>query len=289
MNLELILKDIDDPYVRENFKRISNIFNTDNLLKGEFKFFEKEIIAANTTILVSHGLNFVPQDIIILSIDGDFNFYFKYQEFDRTNISIYVSGPVKLRFFAGVYKDPNYGRMLSDFTLIPPNASNGIGTTWFTGSGVPAPGLGVVGDFYLNLTNKDIYLKTGLLTWTLEGTMEQPTPASDVSIDTLAATNSAVGSQLQDFINRLFEESESQAPTYNVNGTINHIEIFTSPTQITANRTSRVDLTYDVDLQPLTEAWKFYSLSNGTTILKTVTITYTWTAGVLTNQTQVTA
>lgn len=38
------------------------------------------------------------------------------------------------------------------------------GSTWFLGSGVPAGGLGVVGDLYLR-SNGDYYLKTGVSTW----------------------------------------------------------------------------------------------------------------------------
>lgn len=289
--IDLILKDIDDEYVRENFTRVQRLFNNENILNGNFKFFEVELTGANTILQVPHGLTFIPSDIIFLSVEGDYNFYFVYSEFDKTNIHIFISGPCKLRFFAGAYKDPSYGRMVSDLTLVPPNAASGIGTTWFTGSGAPLAGLGSIGDFYLDTDpgSKKVYYKTGAVTWTLQGNILEIHPASDISLDTSPSRNAAIGDDVQEFVDRLFEESESQAPTYNVDGTINFIQIYTSPVQINANRTSRVDFTYDVDLQPTTETWSFYSLADGTTVIKTVTITYTWAAGVLTNQTQVTA
>lgn len=39
------------------------------------------------------------------------------------------------------------------------------GTIWLTGSGVPAGGLGAIGNYYLNSINGDVYVKTGASTW----------------------------------------------------------------------------------------------------------------------------
>lgn len=285
---DLIFKDVQDPYARENFFRLQRFFSLVDLLSGDFKFFEVEINEANTIFLLPHGLTFVPADIIFVSVDGDFNFYFRYQEFDKTNIAIFVSGPCKLRFFAGAYRDPSYGRKVSDLTLIPPNAATGAATTWFTGVVLPVNTVGDIGDFYLNTATGDIYLKTGALTWTLSGTITANHAASSVTLDDSASANTIVGDDVQEYVDRFNEPSCAEAPSYNVNGTINYIEYFSSAVEITANRIFRVDLTYDADLQPLTEAWKAYSKADGTTVLKTVTRTYTWTAGQLTNKTQVT-
>ncbi len=43
----------------------------------------------------------------------------------------------------------------------------GDGVRWLQASGTPGAGLGLVGDFYLNTTNGDVYEKTGASTWTL--------------------------------------------------------------------------------------------------------------------------
>jgi hypothetical protein len=48
-----------------------------------------------------------------------------------------------------------------------PVAGGGGNTTLF-GAGVPAPGLGAVGDTYFDTTAKNIYKKTAPLVWTLE-------------------------------------------------------------------------------------------------------------------------
>lgn len=53
------------------------------------------------------------------------------------------------------------------------NGSDGTdGSKWYTGSGVPDTGTGVVGDFYLRSSNGDYYEKTGPSTWTLQGNLK---------------------------------------------------------------------------------------------------------------------
>jgi hypothetical protein len=48
-------------------------------------------------------------------------------------------------------------------------------------------------------------------------------------------------------------------------------------------------MTYDSEQQPTQELLTIYSKTDGTSVLKTVTVTYTWSSNVLTNKTQVTA
>lgn len=83
------------------------------------------------------------------------------------------------------------------------------------------------------------------------------------------------------------EPDSTCAVTYGGNGAISVVEYFNSPTQITANRIARVDLGYTVAVDPLTETWKYYS-SDGTTILRTITITYTYTGTLITSAAMVT-
>jgi hypothetical protein len=56
------------------------------------------------------------------------------------------------------------------------NGTNGAdGSTWYTGSGAPASGLGVVNDLYFdNSGNGNWYKKTGASTWTLQGSVLGP-------------------------------------------------------------------------------------------------------------------
>lgn len=70
------------------------------------------------------------------------------------------------------------------------------------------------------------------------------------------------------------EPDSSVAVTYLVNGEIDYVEYFNSPTQIQANRIARTEFAYS-GVDPQTEIWKLYD-SDGSTILRTITVTYTY-------------
>ena len=57
---------------------------------------------------------------------------------------------------------------------------------------------------------------------------------------------------------------------------ISYVEFYKGAVQTTPNRIARIDLTYSGDFVQ-SESLKIYSLSDGTTVLKTVTTTYTYT------------
>jgi hypothetical protein len=48
------------------------------------------------------------------------------------------------------------------------------GNRWYSGAGAPAGSLGLIGDWYLNETNGDVYEKTGVSTWTLRDNFQGP-------------------------------------------------------------------------------------------------------------------
>jgi Collagen triple helix repeat (20 copies) len=48
------------------------------------------------------------------------------------------------------------------------------GEKWFSGTGVPAGGTGIIGDWYLNDANGDVYEKTGASAWTLRDNLTGP-------------------------------------------------------------------------------------------------------------------
>ena len=56
-----------------------------------------------------------------------------------------------------------------------PGTPGVVGSKWYSGTGAPAGGTGVVGDWYLNDTNGDVYEKTGASTWTLRDNLTGPT------------------------------------------------------------------------------------------------------------------
>lgn len=75
---------------------------------------------------------------------------------------------------------------------------------------------------------------------------------------------------------------------YTVAGEVNFVEVYEGATQTTINRRLRVDMTYDGNLNPTIEAWKFYDPADGTSILRTITITHTWSGVDLIKSTEVT-
>lgn len=103
MKLDLILKDIKDLIVRENFFRIKRQLEDQTILAGFWKFYEIDLPNAGTLIPIKHNLNFIPKDIISLSVVGNYNYYFNYNEFDSQFIYVTTSGPCIIRFLAGAY------------------------------------------------------------------------------------------------------------------------------------------------------------------------------------------
>jgi hypothetical protein len=117
--LDLILKDITDINIRENFFRLTKFLNSQVLFDGKFEFFDIDIPLVSTSYEIKHGLKFIPVDIILLNVEGDFNYYFEYQNFTRTSIFVTTSGPTRLRFLAG--KLTKQGKTLKEqYPLVPP-------------------------------------------------------------------------------------------------------------------------------------------------------------------------
>lgn len=80
-----------------------------------------------------------------------------------------------------------------------------------------------------------------------------------------------VGGIIREYIpNFSYKYDTTYNPTY--------IEMYNGFTQTTPNRICRVDLTYSGD-DLTVEALKIYSTADGTTVLKTVTMTHTYSSG----------
>jgi len=119
--IDLIQKDVQDQYARENFTRIADFINEQILFQGQFKLFDVRIPSATENYIIGHGLDFIPVDIITLYVEGDFSWYFKYQATDRTNIYVSAAGPVRIRFLAGKLSDKAGQSSQGKFNLIPPS------------------------------------------------------------------------------------------------------------------------------------------------------------------------
>ncbi len=105
MSLDLILKDIDDKYVRENFFRIKKSIDKQSILRGEWVFFEIEFDQAVDDFDFPHNLSFLPKDILLTSITNQASVIFNYDAFTKTNLNLTVNDPCVIRFFAGSYME----------------------------------------------------------------------------------------------------------------------------------------------------------------------------------------
>lgn len=71
------------------------------------------------------------------------------------------------------------------------------------------------------------------------------------------------------------------------NGSLDYAEYFEGLTQTVGFRRMRIDFVYTAG-DMTSEAWKIYDPANGTTVLRTVTFTHTYTSSDLTKTEQVT-
>lgn len=125
-SIDLILKDIQDPYVRENFARISRYLESQTILEGNWRFYLIEVKSSFNNFEFKHNLTFVPKDIIVLSIDGNKNVDFRFDLFTKTSIILSTQGPAVIRILAGSYPD-NIGYSLRNLSQVPIASGGGGG------------------------------------------------------------------------------------------------------------------------------------------------------------------
>lgn len=120
---ELIISEIQDIYLRRNFLQLDKYFKEQNQLL-DFKFLSVKFTAGNLTQKVSHGLKFVPIDVILLSITNNASVAFKIGLFDIKNVEITVDKPCTLRFLTGRYFNDtgDYQLGSADKIVFGPNA-----------------------------------------------------------------------------------------------------------------------------------------------------------------------
>jgi hypothetical protein len=102
---DIILKDITDPYIRENFFRIQKFFMKFPFFKAEMKHFELIFTKALTSQNVLHGLGFKPTDIIQTFYTGPGVLTWEYDSFDEKNLVVTTTGACKIRAFIGAYRE----------------------------------------------------------------------------------------------------------------------------------------------------------------------------------------
>jgi len=112
--------------------------------------------------------------------------------------------------------------------------------------------------------------------------------ASSVPIEEGAEDNTGVGETVQEWIDNIFGPDTSQKPTYLANQELDVVTFYKGAVQTVPNRIADATITYDANLDPITEVWRLYDRSNGTTVIKTLTRTQTFVATDLTNSVLVT-
>jgi len=138
------------------------------------------------------------------------------------------------------------------------------------------------GDIVVNNGTDDLDSTNGL------NYMRMSDHAKNILFDDSTSLNTMVGVNLQDVINDISTPDVSSKPTYNINGELDYIEFFKSATQTTINRRGKATITYDVNLDPATETWELYDV-DGTTVLKTVIVTYTFVNSIFTKSERATS
>jgi hypothetical protein len=94
--------------LRDNFKKISDEFTTNSMVRGKFRFFELRFSSDSSHLKVKHFLGYQPLDVIQLSKTGTGTIVYNYALFDNETIDLDISGtsasnPLVVRFFLGRY------------------------------------------------------------------------------------------------------------------------------------------------------------------------------------------
>ena len=99
---QLFLREITDPYIRKNFENLVAYFQQQNQLLN-FKFFEQVFTGPTNNLLIAHGFNYIPQDIVITKVVGSSTITFNHGLFDGKNINLSSTGAARIRFLVGTY------------------------------------------------------------------------------------------------------------------------------------------------------------------------------------------
>lgn len=111
MKKKLYVSQIEDIYVQQNMKALSDIFNTNPFLKGQWRFITFDVQATASGVKLQHNLPFTPADVLVTSvINGTLTL--KYASFDDTFIvfdATVTTAPMTVRAFIGKYTEDTIG------------------------------------------------------------------------------------------------------------------------------------------------------------------------------------
>jgi hypothetical protein len=100
---KLFVKEIDDGFTQENFKRVEDYFRSDPYDKFGFKFLEIAIPSSVSSQPFKHFLGYQPKDIILTHNLNNATITFHYSLFTSEDIFITSSAATTLRFLVGRY------------------------------------------------------------------------------------------------------------------------------------------------------------------------------------------
>lgn len=105
--LKLYLNEINDPVIRENFFRLQLNNQQDSMRKSRFRFFTFSVPGAVSNLRIPHKLNYVPIDVIQLSVTGvdTTTVTWHYDSFDATFLEVSTDGACTVRAYVGRYEE----------------------------------------------------------------------------------------------------------------------------------------------------------------------------------------
>lgn len=90
-DLKLYVREFDDQYLRENFRKTLDFVEAQPILNGDFRFVEIVITGNKTNLKFKHNFTFTPKDVIqtyAVFSGGVGTITWNYSRFDATNLDI---------------------------------------------------------------------------------------------------------------------------------------------------------------------------------------------------------
>ena len=124
--LDLRADRVEDSTLRDNFQAIEEFINDQNILAGQWRYFEVEFDGSEHKTKFRHHLKFIPTDIIITSLEGHQSLEWQYKSFDRDYVLLHVHGPCRIKGFLGRYQDNKVSALSKepmDYMVMTPSFS----------------------------------------------------------------------------------------------------------------------------------------------------------------------
>ncbi len=179
---QLNTQDITDLYVRNNFQALSNYFQKENQFVG-FKHLKFSASEASNNVKISHGLGYIPRDIVVSRLTGSGKLTLNWDLFDTSTLDVSMSGALEARILVGTYQSDlmtndatplggqEYLALFSSAAAAPASTSTTTETTTTvsttTLSAMPNLVVQQKSSSYVILTTDDFIIANGTLTLTL--------------------------------------------------------------------------------------------------------------------------